>query len=69
MVDREKNKSYVCSREIKKHAVDTCHSVRCEISPGDLMNKKDDQVMGLELGMSLRNPKQVLDLELRLGYL
>ncbi|OAP09867.1 ZFP11 [Arabidopsis thaliana] len=69
MMDREKNKSNVCSREIKKSAIDACHSVRCEISRGDLMNKKDDQVMGLELGMSLRNPNQVLDLELRLGYL
>ncbi|KAL9843906.1 putative transcription factor C2H2 family [Arabidopsis thaliana] len=55
------NKSNVCSREIKKSAIDACHSVRCEISRGDLMNKKDDQVMGLELGMSLRNPNQVLD--------
>ncbi|XP_010508577.1 PREDICTED: transcriptional regulator SUPERMAN-like [Camelina sativa] len=69
MVDREKNKRNVCSRELKKGVIDACNSVRCEISRGDVMNQKDDQVMGLELGMSLRNPKQVLDLELRLGYL
>ncbi|EOA28551.1 hypothetical protein CARUB_v10024766mg [Capsella rubella] len=69
MVDREKKKSNVCSRELKKGVIDACHSVRCEISRGDLMNQRDDHVMGLELGMSLRNPKQVLDLELRLGYL
>ncbi|XP_010517767.1 PREDICTED: transcriptional regulator SUPERMAN-like [Camelina sativa] len=70
MVDREKNKSNVCSRELKNGVmIDACNSVRCEISRGDLMNQKDDQLMGLELGMSLRNPNQVLDLELRLGYL
>lgn len=68
MVEREKNKSNLCSRELKKSAMDACHAARCEISRVDLMNKKDE-VMGLELGMGLRNPKQVIDLELRLGYL
>ncbi|KAL1187976.1 Zinc finger protein 11 [Cardamine amara subsp. amara] len=69
MANREKYKTNVCSRELKKSSMDACRPPRCEISRGDLMNKKDDQVMGLELGMSLMNPKQVLDLELRLGYL
>ncbi|KAF8094740.1 hypothetical protein N665_0354s0029 [Sinapis alba] len=68
MVEREKNKSNVCSRELKKSAIDSCHAAKCEISRGDLMNKKHG-VTRLELGMDLRNPKQVLDLELRLGCL
>ncbi|KAJ0259338.1 Zinc finger protein 11 [Hirschfeldia incana] len=68
MVERENNKSNVCSRELKKSAIDSCHAARCEISRGDLMNKKHG-VTRLELGMDLRNPKQVLDLELRLGCL
>ncbi|KAF2605575.1 hypothetical protein F2Q70_00024486 [Brassica cretica] len=68
MVEREKNNNNVRSRDLKKTAMDSCHAAKCEISRGDLMNKKDG-VMGLELGMRLRNPKQVLDLELRLGCL
>ncbi|CAH8385437.1 unnamed protein product [Eruca vesicaria subsp. sativa] len=62
IVEREKNKSNVCSRELNKSAS------KCEINRGDLMNKKHG-VTRLELGMDLRNPKQVLDLELRLGCL
>ncbi|XP_009142836.1 zinc finger protein 11 [Brassica rapa] len=68
MVEREKNNNNVRSRDLKKSAMDSCHAAKCEISRGELMNKKDG-VMGLELGMSLRNPKHVLDLELRLGCL
>ncbi|KAG2240701.1 hypothetical protein Bca4012_035058 [Brassica carinata] len=67
-VEREKNKNNVRSRDLKKSAMDSCHAAKYEMVRGDLMNKKDG-VMGLELGMSLRNPKQVLDLELRLGCL
>ncbi|CAH8389827.1 unnamed protein product [Eruca vesicaria subsp. sativa] len=68
MEEREKNNINVCSRDLNKSAVDSCHAEKCEISRGDLMYK-EDSVMGLELGMGLRNTKQVLDLELRLGCL
>ncbi|CDY47968.1 BnaA04g24460D [Brassica napus] len=68
MKEREKNKSNVCSRELKKSAIDSsCHAAKCEISRGE-MNKKHGFTR-LELGMDLRNPNQVLDLELRLGCL
>ncbi|ESQ52952.1 hypothetical protein EUTSA_v10017870mg [Eutrema salsugineum] len=68
MMEREKSKSNVCGREIKKSGMVACHTPRSEISRGDMMNKRDE-VTGLELGMGLINTKQVLDLELRLGYL
>ncbi|CAA7041912.1 unnamed protein product [Microthlaspi erraticum] len=66
MVERERNN--VCCRELKKSAMDSGHAAKCEITRGDLMNQKDG-LIGLELAMGLRNPTQVLDLELRLGYL
>ncbi|CAN8286838.1 unnamed protein product [Cochlearia groenlandica] len=54
VVETEKNMK---NRENNKHGA------KC-----DVMNKKDG-VVALELEMGSKNPKQVLDLELRLGYL